>query len=65
MNNGGFNAVPFSYGNTDESTELRIADAESGFRPPFSLPQSLLQNLVSIYLADFFIYIVIFSVINI
>lgn len=65
MNNGGFNAVPFSYGNTDESTEQRIADAESGFRPPFSLPESLLQNLVSIYLADFFIYIVIFSVINI
>lgn len=65
MNDGGFNAVPFSYGNTDESTEQRIADAESGFRPPFSLPESLLQNLVSIYLADFFIYIVIFCVINI
>lgn len=54
MNDGGFHTVPFSYGNTDESAEQRNADAESGFQPPFTLPESLLQNLVSLYLDDFY-----------
>ncbi|KAF3959088.1 hypothetical protein CMV_016062 [Castanea mollissima] len=42
---GGYNAVAFSYGNTDEAIEQKNNDAESGFRPPFQVPESLLQNL--------------------
>lgn len=44
---GGYNAVAFSYGNIDEAIEQKNNDAESGFRPPFQVPESLLQNLVS------------------
>ena len=45
---GGYRAVAFSYGNADESTEEKNNDAEFGFHPPFQVPESLLQNLVSI-----------------
>ena len=44
---GVYNAVPFSDGNTVESNELKDTDAESSFQPPFPVPESLLQNLVS------------------
>ena len=44
---GGYNSVPFSYGKTGESSEQKDADAESSFRPPFPVPESLLQCLVS------------------
>ncbi|KAK3017403.1 hypothetical protein RJ639_006697, partial [Escallonia herrerae] len=44
---GGYSAVPFSYGNIDDSNGK---DADSGlgcpgFRPPFPVPESLLQSL--------------------
>ncbi|GMI63766.1 hypothetical protein like AT5G55100 [Hibiscus trionum] len=39
------NAVSFSYGNTNESKEQKDADVESSFRPPFPVPETLLQNL--------------------
>ncbi|GJV66747.1 splicing factor, suppressor of white-apricot [Tanacetum coccineum] len=45
---GGFNAVPFSYGNYEDSSEQKIAETESEvprFHPPFRVPDSLLQNL--------------------
>lgn len=51
---GGYRAVPFSYGSADEPAGENNANAESAFRPPFSLPENLLQNLVSICLAVFF-----------
>ncbi|XAR56713.1 hypothetical protein NMG60_11037292 [Bertholletia excelsa] len=44
----GYRAVAFSYGNTDESSEQKNSDiglGVSSFRPPFSLPESLLQSL--------------------
>lgn len=47
---GGFNAVPFSYGNYEDSSEQKIAETESEipqFHPPFPVPDSLVQNLVS------------------
>lgn len=56
MNDGGYNAVPFSYGNAGESTNERNANAESGFRPPFPVPESLLQNLVSRCQDDFYLH---------
>ncbi|KAL4282000.1 hypothetical protein GQ457_03G022780 [Hibiscus cannabinus] len=42
---GLYNAVSFSYGNTGESNELKDADMEYSFRPPFPVPETLLQNL--------------------
>ncbi|XP_071730681.1 uncharacterized protein [Rutidosis leptorrhynchoides] len=45
---GGFNAVPFSYGNYEDFNDKKIAEAESeisGFQPPFTVPDSLVQNL--------------------
>ncbi|GMJ15998.1 hypothetical protein like AT5G55100 [Hibiscus trionum] len=42
---GLYNAVSFSYGNTGESNEQKDADVESSFRPPFPVPETLLQNL--------------------
>jgi hypothetical protein len=45
---GGYRAVAFSYGNTYELTVEKNNDAEFGFHPPFQVPESLLQNLVSI-----------------
>lgn len=56
MNDSGYNAVPFSYGNTGESTVERNVEAESGFRPPFPVPESLLQNLVSSCKDDFYLH---------
>lgn len=47
MVDGGFHAVSFTYGNPDEVTALKNNDAESVFRPPFPVPESLIQNLVS------------------
>lgn len=43
---GLYNAVSFSYGNTGESNEQKDADVESSFRPPFPVPETLLQNLM-------------------
>lgn len=48
MDAGGYNAVAFSYGNKNESIEEKNNDSESGFCPSFQVPESLLQNLVSI-----------------
>ncbi|PON91931.1 Suppressor of white apricot protein [Trema orientale] len=45
MVDGGYRAVAFSYGNLDEASEQKNSDAESVFRPPFPVPESLLQNL--------------------
>ncbi|KAG6685820.1 hypothetical protein I3842_12G130700 [Carya illinoinensis] len=42
---GGYRAVAFSYGKSNESIEENNNDADSGFRPPFQVPESLLQNL--------------------
>lgn len=42
---GGFHAVSFTYGNPDEVTALKNNEAESVFRPPFPVPESLIQNL--------------------
>ncbi|XP_031404716.1 splicing factor, suppressor of white-apricot homolog isoform X2 [Punica granatum] len=44
-NDGGFRAVGFSYGNAEESIDQKNDDTESGFQPPFSVPEWLLQNL--------------------
>ncbi|OVA09773.1 SWAP/Surp [Macleaya cordata] len=45
---GTYNAVAFSYGNSDVSADQRNSNAGvgySGFLPPFPVPESLLQNL--------------------
>lgn len=47
METSGYHAVAFSYGNTNESTEQEVNGAESTFYPPFPVPESLIQNLVS------------------
>lgn len=47
VSSGGLHAVPFSYGSTEASTDLKNGEAEACFRPPFPIPESLLQNLVS------------------
>ncbi|KAL4554185.1 hypothetical protein LXL04_037362 [Taraxacum kok-saghyz] len=53
---GGFNAVPFSYGNQEESNDQNSAEAGAGaeaesevprFQPPFPVPESLVHHLVS------------------
>lgn len=47
---GGFNAVPFSYGNDGDSNNQKAAEIEQEvpkFYPPFPVPDSLVQNLVS------------------
>lgn len=49
MDTTGYRAVGFSYGNPDESTEQKDNDTESIFHPPFPVPESLIQNLVSTY----------------
>ncbi|KAA3477263.1 splicing factor, suppressor of white-apricot-like protein isoform X1 [Gossypium australe] len=46
---GLYNAVSFSYGNTGESNEQKDNDVESSFRPPFPVPETLLQNLNVFY----------------
>ncbi|KAL2476339.1 SWAP (Suppressor-of-White-APricot)/surp domain-containing protein [Abeliophyllum distichum] len=48
MNTGGYRAVAFSYGNIDDSTDQRSADAgleSSRFFPSFPVPESLSQSL--------------------
>ena len=47
MVDGGYHAVAFGYGNLDEATEQKSSEGESVFRPPFPVPESLVQNLVS------------------
>lgn len=47
MNSAGYRAVAFSYENFNVSTETKDNDTESGFRPNFPVPESLLHNLVS------------------
>lgn len=50
---GNYQAVSFSYGNTDASSEAKNFDSGlgySGFHPPFPVPESLLKNLVSTYM---------------
>lgn len=47
MDTTGYRAVAFSYGNQDESHGQKDNDAESIFHPPFHVPESLIQNLVS------------------
>ncbi|KAJ8766570.1 hypothetical protein K2173_023817 [Erythroxylum novogranatense] len=44
-NTNGYNVVPFSYGNPTESAEHKNTEVDSGFRPPFSMPEHLLKNL--------------------
>ncbi|KAI3675625.1 hypothetical protein L1987_85216 [Smallanthus sonchifolius] len=46
---GGFNAVPFSYGNDGDSNNQTTAETEQEvpkFHPPFPVPDSLVQNLM-------------------
>ncbi|XP_010485136.1 PREDICTED: splicing factor, suppressor of white-apricot homolog [Camelina sativa] len=44
-NADGYRAVPFSYGSSSDFNDQKNADTESGFHPPFPLPDYLLQNL--------------------
>lgn len=47
---GAYQAVPFSYGDTDGSADPRNFGSglnQSGYHPPFPVPESLLSNLVS------------------
>lgn len=46
-NADGFRAVPYSYGSSSDFSDQKIADMESGFSPPFPVPDYLLQHLVS------------------
>lgn len=66
VNVGGYSAVPFSYGNAGDMLEQKNANAESSFRPPFSVPENLLQNLVNICPSDRYSYwwFIVFHVIN-
>ncbi|KAI4307980.1 hypothetical protein L6164_031102 [Bauhinia variegata] len=43
---GGYNAVAFSYGNPEESAKIEDHDSRSGFHPDFPVPESLCQNLM-------------------
>lgn len=50
-NTGGYRAVAFSYGSTDDSADQRNADAgleSSRFCPSFPVPDNLSQSLVSL-----------------
>lgn len=47
VDSAGYRAVAFSYENSNVSTETKGNDTESGFRPNFPVPESLLHNLVS------------------
>lgn len=48
---GVYAAVSFSYGSTEDDSkpgsELKVEGSSSCYRPPFPLPDSLLNNLVS------------------
>ncbi|WOL18430.1 hypothetical protein Cni_G27225 [Canna indica] len=46
--NGTFQAVPFSYGNTNDAADIMKSDyglTYSDYRPPFPIPERLLRNL--------------------
>ncbi|XP_031115509.1 protein suppressor of white apricot isoform X2 [Ipomoea triloba] len=48
VNTSGYHAIPFSYGNSNDCAEQAGSAAgfeNSGFRPPFSVPENLLQCL--------------------
>ncbi|CAK8538841.1 unnamed protein product [Lathyrus sativus] len=45
VDSAGYRAVAFSYENSNVSTETKGNDTESGFRPNFPVPESLLHNL--------------------
>lgn len=48
---GGYGAVPFSYGNTEDPNDQKNADSGLeclGFQPPFPVPDSLIHNIVSL-----------------
>ena len=53
-NSGGYHAVVFSYGAPSESSEQKSVNAEFSFRPPFTVPEHLLQNLVGGHLSGSF-----------
>lgn len=47
---GTYSAVGFSYGNSDVSADQKNSNSvvgDYGFRPPFPVPENLLQSLVS------------------
>ncbi|KAG7537993.1 SWAP/Surp [Arabidopsis suecica] len=44
-NGDGYRAVPFAYGSSSDVSDQKNADMESGFQPPFPVPDYLLQNL--------------------
>ncbi|KAF8009123.1 hypothetical protein BT93_J0192 [Corymbia citriodora subsp. variegata] len=44
-NDGGYRAVAFSYGQPDDAMDQKTTDGDSGYCPPFPVPESLLQNL--------------------
>ncbi|XP_010060304.2 splicing factor, suppressor of white-apricot homolog isoform X3 [Eucalyptus grandis] len=44
-NDGGYRAVAFSYGNPNDAMDQKTTDADSGYCPPFPVPEYLLQNL--------------------
>lgn len=46
-NGDGYRAVPFAYESSSDVSDQKDADMESGFQPPFPVPDYLLQNLVS------------------
>ncbi|KAK7276871.1 hypothetical protein RIF29_18017 [Crotalaria pallida] len=41
-----YRAVPFQYANPNEPADTKDNDTESGFRPPFPVPESLLHSLM-------------------
>ncbi|XP_057977443.1 uncharacterized protein LOC131164341 [Malania oleifera] len=48
VNGGAYRSVPFTYGDPDDSTDQKNADAgleNSGFRPTFPVPENLVHNL--------------------
>ncbi|KAI6687537.1 hypothetical protein NL676_024365, partial [Syzygium grande] len=45
VNDGEYRAVAFSYGKPDNAMDQKTTDADSGYHPPFPVPESLLQNL--------------------
>ncbi|KAK9903678.1 hypothetical protein M0R45_001100 [Rubus argutus] len=46
-NTSSYRSVAFAYGNPDESTEQKSNDAEPAFCPAFPVPESLIQNLLT------------------
>ncbi|XP_030542852.1 splicing factor, suppressor of white-apricot homolog isoform X2 [Rhodamnia argentea] len=44
-NDGGYHVVAFSYGKPDNATDQKTTAADTGYRPPFPVPEYLLQNM--------------------